>query len=344
MIHFTSGVEFRQSRLSGENQFPFALSTTKVFTNVLPRMAISYNDPDNRYAHLSYLMTSSLPSIQQMQNVVDNSNPLLLSTGAPDLKQAVAHVVTATYSENLSTSDGFVFASADMRLTSDYIGQRTDVARTDTVIDGVNVERGVQLIRPVNIHGAIQADVVGTTGFRVDTLPLRASLSVNARYSKTPGLVNGVRNEAMMIAGSVGGNVEYDIASYLSIGGGISYRRGGVDNSTQIDLNNTYSNLSYRGELTLRVSDGCELLADIRSRDLEGLSGTYNQDVVLLNIAIKQFLFPDKRGHLRLSVRDALNQGNVVSRQFTDAYTEDQVSLVLRRVILLTFSYRFLDS
>jgi hypothetical protein len=61
----------------------------------------------------------------------------------------------------------------------------------------------------------------------------------------------------------------------------------------------------------------------------------------LLNVALKQSLFDGDRGQLEFSVRDALNQNNDVNRTFSNVFTEDRSTVLLRRVALLTFSYRF---
>jgi hypothetical protein len=82
------------------------------------------------------------------------------------------------------------------------------------------------------------------------------------------------------------------------------------------------------------------LLMDVRSRNLDVSGEAYDQNILLLNCTLEGHVFANQRGLLRLTIRDALNQGNAVSRLFTDAFTEDRMAMVLRRVILLTFSYR----
>ncbi len=47
----------------------------------------SYRFSREKNLRLFYRTSTSTPSINQLQNVIDNSNPLLLRAGNPDLKQ-----------------------------------------------------------------------------------------------------------------------------------------------------------------------------------------------------------------------------------------------------------------
>ncbi len=335
-----SGLEYRQTVLDGESQFPYRLSTTRRFRNILPRFSLLTSWHPEETVQLSYAMMADLPSIDQMQNAVDNSNPLLISRGTPDLKQALRHSIQTSYRRTIPAWDGLTFASARFEYMSDYIGRRTILPKSDTVIDDLFLERGVQYFRPVNLEGAISSSLSGYFGCRIDTLPLRANVNVEASFRRIPGLINGVRNEAMSVAGFIQGHLDCDITSYLSVGAGVGFRGGGVDNSTQTDLDNTFSNFSFNGEFSLTLPHGMTLLMDVRSRNLDVSGEAYDQNILLLNCTLEGHVFANQRGLLRLTIRDALNQGNAVSRLFTDAFTEDRMAMVLRRVILLTFSYR----
>lgn len=337
---FVSGLEYRQTLLSGESRFPITLSTTRQFRNVLPWITLSVSKHPEEMLQLSYEMAADLPSIDQMQNAVDNSNPLIISRGTPDLNQTLRHTMQTTYRSTIPSLAGLVFASAHVSYLADYIGRSTILPASDTVIDNVDLERGVQFVRPVNLDGALSSRLSGYFGFRLDTLPLKASLNVEASYSRIPGLINGVRNDAITMAGFINGQLEYQPTSYLTVIAGVGYRSGGVDNTTQVDLNNTFSNLSFSGEFSVALPQDIDFVVSARSRDLNGLSNDFNRSILVLDCTLEKALFEDGRGNLRLSVHDALNQGNAISRSFTDAYTEDRMSMVLRRVVLLTFRYR----
>ena len=217
----------------------------------------------------------------------------------------------------------------------------TIIAARDSVIDGVPLLQGAQLSRPVNLNGASSSQISGYFGFRVDTLPLRLSGSFTISYEVTPGLINEVRNDARSPGASVNLSADYDLGETFSCGISADYSRGSVTNSLRSDLNNAYSWLNTSANFSWSIVKGLRLKADLTNQRNGGLSAGFAQNISLLNIALKQSLFDGDRGQLELSVRDALNQNNNVNRAFSNVFTEDRSTAILRRVVLLTFSYRF---
>jgi hypothetical protein len=107
------------------------------------------------------------------------------------------------------------------------------------------------------------------------------------------------------------------------------------------DLNSTFSWLNASANVSWTIVKGLRLKADLTNRRNGGLSAGFAQNIMLLNVSLKQSLLAGDRGQLELSVRDALNQNNDVNRTFSNVFTEDRSTAILRRVVLLTFSYRF---
>jgi hypothetical protein len=157
----------------------------------------------------------------------------------------------------------------------------------------------------------------------------------------TPGLINQARNEATAPEASVSLWAEYELGETLTMAVSTDFSSGSVSNSLQRDFNNRFSSTNASANITWTVWKGCRLTADVSNRRNGGLTAGFNQNITLLNAALKQSLFEGDRGQLELSVRDALNQNNDVNRTFSNVFTEDRSTVLLRRVVLLTFSYRF---
>lgn len=340
-IRISSGLQFQAADLSGRSTFPSTITTSKAFRNVLPWVSFTFTSMDDGYAEAGYSMATELPTISQVQNVLDNSNPLLLSIGTPDLRQSVTYTVRGFYHSSIPSIDGWGYISMNVGMTRDYIGTSTIIAARDSVVDGIPLLQGAQLTRPVNLDGAYSSELSGYFSFRVDTLPLRLGASFTLVYGMTPGLINQARNEAASPGASVSLWVEYDLGETLTMAVSADYSGGSVSNSLQRDFNNRFASTSASANMTWTVWKGCRLTADVSNRQNGGLTAGFNQNITLLNVALKQSLFDGDRGQLELSVRDALNQNNDVNRTFSNVFTEDRSTVLLRRVVLLTFSYRF---
>ncbi|NCU02863.1 MAG: outer membrane beta-barrel protein, partial [Chitinophagaceae bacterium] len=68
------------------------------FTNLLPRASIRFTPKKQKSFSLSYNGSTQNPSLQQINPIIDNIDPLNITVGNPDLKQAFRH----NFSLNLS--------------------------------------------------------------------------------------------------------------------------------------------------------------------------------------------------------------------------------------------------
>jgi len=76
------------SELNSLQQFPQALSLDYKFFNVLPTIRINYKLAQRTNFFLLFRTSTNAPTVAQLQNVINNSNPQQLSVGNPSLKTA----------------------------------------------------------------------------------------------------------------------------------------------------------------------------------------------------------------------------------------------------------------
>jgi hypothetical protein len=133
--------------------------------------------------------------VTQLQEVVDNTNPLLLSTGNPALNQSYTHSLAVLYSEPspLAGRSMFLFLSATM--TKGYIANASMIPSRDTLLPaGVSLSPGMQLTSPVNRNGYWNVRSFFTYGFPFSLISSTLNLNVGVTYTRTPGLVNSYQN------------------------------------------------------------------------------------------------------------------------------------------------------
>src|SRR3546814_844952 len=85
------GVEYQNSRIENKQVFPETFQAARSFTSWLPEASLSYEFKDRQRLRFSYRTDTDAPSISQLQNVIDNGNPLRVRSGNPDLKQAFSN-------------------------------------------------------------------------------------------------------------------------------------------------------------------------------------------------------------------------------------------------------------
>src|SRR5690606_40432038 len=83
-----------------DREFPRPFSVNRSFQNILPQVMTTVRFSNSENLRFNYRTSTNAPSVNQLQDVVDNSNPLFLRTGNPDLEQTYGHNLSLRYSKS----------------------------------------------------------------------------------------------------------------------------------------------------------------------------------------------------------------------------------------------------
>jgi hypothetical protein len=339
-MNISSGVTVQTADLRGDQTFPQPAGIRKTFTTLLPNLSVMSQLEGRQGIRFVYRASTSSPSISQLQNIVDNSNPLLLSAGNPDLNQSTTHTVTARLglasAENARSALLFLFGS----VTKDYIGNSVVTATRDTVLPGnVKLAQGTQLTIPVNLRGNASLRLFSTFGLPVDLLGSNLNLNLGATWNRVPGLINGVRNISNSTALSPGLVLGSNISEGVDFTVSYTATFNSTKNSVQQNLDNSYFSHTAGTRLSLLLPGGIDIKTDVTNLLTSGASSTQDQNYVLWNFGVGKKFFSNNQGEILLSVYDLLNQNRNVTRTVTETYIEDATTRALTRYVMLTFSY-----
>lgn len=331
----------QHAKLQNDQTFPQTLETEQTFTNFLPFAMLRW-DIDGRAKNLRvfYRTNTDLPSIEQLQNVVDNANPLQLKVGNPNLKQAYSNSLFMRYQATNTEKSTVFFAMLGGSMTSDYIANGTYLANSGhPIFEELEVERGAQVTQPVNLGGYRSMRSYLTYGFPVKGIKSNLNIDLNWNYARTPGLVNDERNFANNNSFGAGLTLASNISDKLdfTISARPSYSR--VVNSLQTGSNTEFLSQNSRVRLNWQIVEGFVLRTDLAHQLYTGLSESFNQNFWLWNLGIGKKILKNERGELTLSVNDLLNQNRNISRTVTETYIQDTQTNALTRYVMLTFTY-----
>ncbi len=93
-VSATFGIGYQNASLTADRTFPTSITTDKSYHDILPNATIYLGVTRTNNIQILYRTATSPPAITQLENTVDNSNPLLLTMGNPDLKQYYTHTIT----------------------------------------------------------------------------------------------------------------------------------------------------------------------------------------------------------------------------------------------------------
>lgn len=300
----------------------------KVFYNWLPNFNMSFDLRGNKYINTSYSVDASAPSIKRLQPIVDNSNPLYITVGNPDLKPEIGHSVSIGFNKfnpanfiRLSLHSGFTY-------TEDQIISYQQVTSSN-----------VTTSRFINYSGGQNLWTWTSFGFPIIKNKFTVNLSYNPGYSRSFAFVNNVLNKTNSFSnnGSVRINITPDenLSIYLNASLGHTDTKYNI-NSSQ---NQQTLNQNYNLEFNTKLFWGIFLNTSFSYNKFENQRYGFDRDIPLLNLSLYKFVLKGNKGEVRVSLYDAFNKNEDIN-QYTGFNTVTQSSTTaLARYAMLSFSY-----
>lgn len=332
---------WQRTELTSQQTFPATRDVNHAFVDVLPSMTLSATFANRRNVRLAWSTSTSPPTISQLQNVVDNSNPLALSAGNPDLHETYNNNLALRLSEADPLKSKSKFLFMNLARTDHPISNATFTAPRDTVVDGITLSRGTQLTRPVNLDASWNANAFAVYSRPLKLLKSIASVNGGGSFNQTPTRLNAGTNISKTYALRYGLVLASNISQNLDFT--VSYQ--GNYNLTRNSLSTNNSGDYYSHTLGLRLNavakHGIVMREEVSHNLQSGVSTQYGQNVVLWNTTLgKKFLKGDT-GELRVTATDVLQQDRSVGRSFTESYIQDSRDRTLGRFVQAVFTYSF---
>ena len=335
----TAGMDYQTATLDGKQLFPVEASTQFTFGDYLPNLRIQHNFTKTSSIRMNYRTSTNAPSVSQLQNVIDNSNPVLLKTGNPDLKQNYTHTLMSRVGTSDFRSSSFLFAFGMLRFTNDYIANSLITARRDTVVGNVPLFAGSQLSRPVNIDGYMMGRAFAAYGRPVTFFKSNFNVNAGFTYSRTPSLINDRKNLSNNYSANSGVVLSSNISPALDFTLSYNANYAIVENSLLPEQNNNYFIHVANASVNWILWEKLVLNTEVFHNLYKGLEQDFDQEFLLWNASIGYKFLENNNAEVRLSVYDILGQNNSISRNVTEIYLEDLRTQVLQRYFMLTFTY-----
>ncbi len=335
---FSVGASVQSSNLQSDQVFPKTISVNKTFTNILPNLQLRRKLSPKSSINVFFRTNVNAPSVTQLQNVENVTNPLRYSTGNPDLKQQYQGSLVTRYTFTNTIKGQSFFANLFIQKTNDYISNASYINfKKDSILpSGTRLDTGVYLIKPVNLDGYWNVRSFLTYGSPIKFIKSNINLNAGVSYSKLPGLTNNVKvitdnytyNGGVVISSNVSQYVDFNVSYNTSYNVILQQR------------NNDYNTQSVGVQFNLLSKNGWFFQNDLNSQSYNYKGTTPDQHFLLWNMGVGKKFLKDQKGELKLSVFDLLKQNKSISRTVTETYVEDVQSQVLQRYFMLTFTYK----
>jgi hypothetical protein len=334
------GINYQYAQLMITQNLPTENNMQRPFHSLLPTAMLMYKYSANKNLRINYNSANNAPSANQLQVVINNSNPLQLSTGNPYLKQDFSNALNIRYSAVNPKKNTSFFTLINGTYTKNYIGNSTVIAFSDTVInEHIYLPGGGQLTMPANMNGFAQFRSLINYSIPIKKIKCVFSFSGGYTFSSVPGLINGFTNKANQTSITLGAVLSSNISERIDFTVTSNSGYNIVLNTLQKQSNSIYFNQNTKFKIQAIIWKSFILQTDLNHQYYQGLSSRLTQNYLLWNAGIGYKFLKKKAGEFRLTVFDILKQNNSVSRNITETYYEDAQTNVLQRYYMLTFTY-----
>jgi hypothetical protein len=333
------GLSAQRADLNNERIFPDENNLKRQFNSILPIAMFQYRFSTRKNLRLFFRSFNNPPSVNQLQNVVNNNNPLQLTTGNPELTQDWQNFLNIRYSAANPEKNNSFFIFFSGNYTKDYIGTSTFIAVNDTAYNGISLTKGAQISRPVNLDGNYSLRTFANYSFPIGLIKSSLNLNANANYTRTPGELNDILTFSNSTNAGLGFAVSSNISDKFDFLVSSNANFNNVNTTSDPSNDNNSFLLSSRIKFQIMPWKGLVLQTDLNHQYNSGLTQNFNQNYFLWNAAIGYKFLKNQLAELRLSVFDLLKQNASVTRNTTDIYYEDVRTNVLQQYFMLTFTY-----
>ena len=316
------GIQF----LSFHNDFEKPKISNQTFTYFQPGFSLNWNG-----IFFNYFSSVIEPRIIDLQPVADNTNPLYLKFGNPNLKPSITQSIYLTY-DKYNTKKLLTYRCL---LSSIFYTEGTIFQKA---VDSL----GIQSTLPLNTSGVYtyRANISVTKQIKViNKLNLSITGNIYTDFFRTKVIVNYNTSDL----------------NNFSITPSINYS---LNCNDQIEFNQEYSFRLNTGKYSNNYFENSRIISHHLSSEFiyrhikhfvmetffdyfhnTSISSQFDKNYMIWNCAVNFLILKEQKGNIKVSVYDILNQNKSITRAIAENMVVEEQITTLQRFFLLSFVY-----
>ncbi|WP_121667707.1 outer membrane beta-barrel protein [Mesonia aquimarina] len=318
-------------RLKNEDLFTGS-SFDNTYNNFFSNVYFRYKLNKSKRIYFNYRTTRDVPSINQLQPVVNTTNPLNIVTGNPNLKPSLQHRAYMNFNNyDYKTHSGF-YTYLSASLTNDRVVSITttddDLVRTTTYtnVDGAyTINGGGSLNKTYELN---------------ETHSVKLDLGLYGNANKNLGFSNGVKFESTNQSLTPRLELEYDIEEIFRLEPSYSMNLNWAQYSLDDTRDEIYTNHNVGVEITSFWPKKLVFGNDISYRYIGNTAPGFKNSFVLWNMSLGYKILGED-GIVKVKVFDVLDENVSTTRNTGEDFIQDTQQLVLEQYVMFSFTYKF---
>ena len=301
------------------------------FNNFVPSISLNYTPKQQRRVTFNYNGTTRNPTLQQIQPILDNIDPLNITIGNPNLKQAFNH------SFNFRASDYKVLKSRSISFSVNYSFTDNAISNASTVDN-----YGRRINQAINVAGNYNANAYISYGF--DLVPsLNVGVNVGPSKNRFVNQINGLNNETESNNINLGIYSGYWADKWINFWMNFNATYVNSKSSIRPDVvtkywqYGTYSNMQLKfKKIKTYIDLGMEATIFQKTAAFAN-----QQNIYIFNPSIRKVISKDEKWEAKLYVNDLFNQNRGVNRSASSNFISETTNQTIQRYFLLSLIYNF---
>lgn len=313
------------------NDLDHSKTNTYNFTNFTPQAQVSYAIKAQTTIGLRYNGTTRQPTLEQLQPIRNNNDPLNISIGNPDLKVGFTHSFNLWYNSFKLLSSQYVYMGVNYNIQEKAIA-------TFNTIDSF----GKNTSMPVNVNGNTNYNFYGGWYSGQGEKKWIHELNPSVNGGRSISFINGKESRNTYANISFGYGLSYSVEEKYKFRISPSIGRIISTSSLRKDINNNY--WTYGGNVSgyIKLPGKIEINSDVNFDLRQRISAfDQNTNIIVWNASVNRKVFKKNTGNFIFTASDLLNQNKGYNRIINSNFVTDQRYQRLGQYFMLSFQWTF---
>lgn len=271
------------------------------------------------------------PAVSQLQPLVDNSNPLNIVQGNPDLKSTVSHQV------NMS------FNNFDMKTKAGYGGYAyMSFSNNSVVSKSITDANLVRYTTYENVDGNMNmfSNLHYSKSYKVDKHDFSWRLGADVSFNKNKNYSQDILYTTKTLSAGPEVSFTYNYNDIIEIAPRYSYNLNKSTYSIDTGLDGDFKSSELGVTLETFWPKQVEFSNDFRLTYNPNVSDGFTKNFYMWNASLGVKFLKNDRALFKVKVFDLLNQNTSVSRNSWRDSVEDKQELVLEQYFMFSLTYK----
>ncbi|ASU36383.1 outer membrane beta-barrel family protein [Mucilaginibacter xinganensis] len=303
------------------------------FVNWNPQVRVQYRPSQQKYFSVSYRGSPTQPTIDQIQPVAVNNDPLLVIIGNQQLKPAFENSFNINYNSYKVLSGMSFFVYGNYSYTSNpIVSNQTTNSAGKSIIQYVNLATK----NPSNFY--LDASVSRKVGHTDLNIGLNGNISGNNSYNLSNSELNFTKSNTYS-----GGIQAYEYIQKkfdFNVFFGPNYTFSG--SSLQPNTNNNGRGFNARGSFTVYLPGKFQIASDA-DYQYRAKTETFNTDFrrTLVNASLSKTFLKEDNLKFTLAANDLLDQNKGFDRTVNANFIQQNTYTTIRRYFMFSVTWDF---